>query len=81
MVDEKNPCLKEQNQSFHCLTENNYNRNACAGYFENYKRCKDFWNEVRVTRRREGIQPNLPPAEEREQIKRDLLNKSRSGTL
>lgn len=72
---DKNPCIKEQDMAYKCLDENNYDRNVCAGYFENYKKCKDFWGTVRVDRRRAGIVPNLPPAAERDQIKRDFLEK------
>lgn len=78
MDDEKNPCLKEHKLSFKCLDENNFNRDTCTGYFENYKRCKEFWNNIRVERRRAGIVPNLPPADEREQIKKDYFEKKRA---
>ncbi|XP_063604447.1 coiled-coil-helix-coiled-coil-helix domain-containing protein 7-like [Penaeus indicus] len=71
--EEKNPCIKEHEQSYKCLDENNYNRDICAGYFENYKKCKEFWSNLRVERRRQGIEPNLPPPEERERIKKEYL--------
>ncbi|XP_064109325.1 coiled-coil-helix-coiled-coil-helix domain-containing protein 7-like [Macrobrachium nipponense] len=76
--DEKNPCTKEHNQSYKCLEDNDYDRNMCAWYFENYKRCKEFWNDIRVQRRRAGIVPNLPPLEEREEIKRQHMERMRS---
>merc|ERR1712198_573351 len=76
--EEKDPCIKENKMTYKCLDENNYDRTACANYFENYKRCKTFWGQVRVDRRRAGIEPNLPPAEEREKIKREYLENKRA---
>lgn len=75
--DEKNPCVKEHEMSFKCLEDNSYDRNSCGEYFENYKRCKDFWGNLRLERRRAGIVPNLPPPEEREQIKAEYLDRQR----
>lgn len=34
--------------SFKCLEDNSYDRNSCGEYFENYKRCKDFWVSLSV---------------------------------
>ncbi|XP_068202473.1 coiled-coil-helix-coiled-coil-helix domain-containing protein 7 isoform X2 [Palaemon carinicauda] len=78
--DEKNPCIKEHTMSLKCLEDNDYDRNKCGWHFENYKKCQDFWSEIRVQRRRAGIKPNLPPVEERDEIKREYLEKLRSGT-
>lgn len=38
-----NPCLKEQNLSYKCLGDNNYDKDKCQLEFENYKACKGFW--------------------------------------
>ncbi|XP_077283704.1 coiled-coil-helix-coiled-coil-helix domain-containing protein 7 [Arctopsyche grandis] len=70
-----NPCLKEQNLSFKCLDDNNYERAACYVYFENYNTCKRFWASIMKHRKDNGIYPRLPPAEERDKIKSDILNK------
>ncbi|XP_076033237.1 coiled-coil-helix-coiled-coil-helix domain-containing protein 7 isoform X2 [Oratosquilla oratoria] len=78
LQEEKNPCMKEHELSYKCLSENSFKREDCAFHFENYKRCKDFWSQVRLERRIAGIVPNLPPAEEREQIKREHLAKRRN---
>uniref|UniRef100_A0A0V0G865 Coiled-coil-helix-coiled-coil-helix domain-containing protein 7 n=1 Tax=Triatoma dimidiata TaxID=72491 RepID=A0A0V0G865_TRIDM len=67
--EENNPCLKEHNMSLNCLSQNNYDPDECQKYFQNYKLCKSFWNEVRRYRRINGIRPLLPPPSERESIK------------
>ncbi|KAJ3649141.1 hypothetical protein Zmor_020899 [Zophobas morio] len=68
-----NPCLKEQEQTYKCFHENNFDKDACQLHIENYKTCKAFWNSVRSDRRRKGIYPLLPPVEEREHIKKEYL--------
>ncbi|XP_008544557.1 coiled-coil-helix-coiled-coil-helix domain-containing protein 7 [Microplitis demolitor] len=73
---ENNPCLKEHRLSLKCIADNYENKNeACAVYFDNYKACKKFWNNVYSDRKRRGVEPYLPPPDEREKIKSDYLSK------
>ncbi|XP_025995741.1 coiled-coil-helix-coiled-coil-helix domain-containing protein 7 isoform X1 [Solenopsis invicta] len=76
-----NPCYKEHLQSLRCLESNQADRNACEPYFLNYKNCKNFWRDhfslqasVQQDRKLKGIEPYLPPLEERVKIKADFLN-------
>ncbi|XP_057341086.1 coiled-coil-helix-coiled-coil-helix domain-containing protein 7 [Microplitis mediator] len=72
---ENNPCLKEHGLSMKCIEENYKNKNeACGAYFDNYKACKKFWNNVYADRKRRGVEPYLPPPDEREKIKSDYLS-------
>ncbi|XP_034942728.1 coiled-coil-helix-coiled-coil-helix domain-containing protein 7 [Chelonus insularis] len=70
---ENNPCLKEHYLSLKCLDDNQYDHDACLWYFENYKNCKGFWNDVMHDRRSKGITPILPPVEEREKMKEEYM--------
>ncbi|XP_033011158.1 coiled-coil-helix-coiled-coil-helix domain-containing protein 7 isoform X2 [Lacerta agilis] len=63
-----NPCLVEADASSKCMDKNNYNRDACTLYFLRYKSCKKFWNGIVMQRRKDGIKPDMPTAEEREKI-------------
>ncbi|XKL65151.1 hypothetical protein PGB90_005237 [Kerria lacca] len=63
-----NPCIKEQNLSAKCMIDNNYDKAKCVNAFENYKICNKFWKFIKFKRRMEGIQPVLPPPEERYSI-------------
>ncbi|XP_063695676.1 coiled-coil-helix-coiled-coil-helix domain-containing protein 7 [Culicoides brevitarsis] len=69
ILEEQNPCLKEQKLSLECLDANSYDGEKCQLVFQNYKNCNAFWLKVQRDRRREGIRPLLPPAAEREAIK------------
>jgi len=69
VTDETNPCSAEGAASMKCLSKNNYNKEACGMYFENYNNCKKFWGQVQRARRIAGIYPLLPPIPEREGIK------------
>lgn len=64
--EDNNPCLKEQDLSYKCLNDNAYDRDKCSLYFQNYRNCKKFWQTVARLRRRDGIKPNMPPANERQ---------------
>ncbi|CAG9799212.1 unnamed protein product [Chironomus riparius] len=68
-----NPCFNEQNISYKCLSENNYDKQKCEIYFANYTECMKFWTKVKFDRRRLGIIPEVPPIEERESIKNDYM--------
>ncbi|XP_053104022.1 coiled-coil-helix-coiled-coil-helix domain-containing protein 7 [Hemicordylus capensis] len=63
-----NPCLAETDASTKCMDENNYNKDMCSIYFLRYKSCRKFWNGIMMQRRKDGINPAMPTAEEREEI-------------
>ncbi|XP_053321955.1 coiled-coil-helix-coiled-coil-helix domain-containing protein 7 [Spea bombifrons] len=63
-----NPCLKESGASSKCMDDNQYRKEMCTLYFIKYKNCRKFWNEVMAKRRRDGVTPHMPAAEERESI-------------
>lgn len=63
-----NPCLSESDASTRCMDENNYDRERCSTYFLKYKNCRKFWNSVMIQRRRNGMKPSMPTAEERDEI-------------
>ncbi|ODM95753.1 Coiled-coil-helix-coiled-coil-helix domain-containing protein 7 [Orchesella cincta] len=73
-----NPCLREQNLSYKCLSDNNYNKDKCIETFANYKACKEFWNKVQADRRMRGIRPSMPRPNERETIKAEYMAKFHS---
>ncbi|NWI08591.1 CHCH7 protein, partial [Crypturellus soui] len=63
-----NPCVAETDASRKCMDENNYNKNMCTGYFLKYKNCRKFWHDIKMERRRNGVKPEMPSAEERKKI-------------
>ncbi|XP_059156994.1 coiled-coil-helix-coiled-coil-helix domain-containing protein 7-like [Physella acuta] len=67
------PCLKENEMTTQCMNENGYNGEMCKDFFENYRNCKKFWSWVMDQRKKQGIQPYLPPPEERESVKKEYL--------
>ncbi|XP_014260215.1 coiled-coil-helix-coiled-coil-helix domain-containing protein 7 [Cimex lectularius] len=73
--EENNPCYKEHVFSLNCLAQNNYNGEVCQNHFANYRTCRTFWHAVIRKRRNEGIEPHLPPLEERQTIKDNFLKK------
>ncbi|XP_064617164.1 coiled-coil-helix-coiled-coil-helix domain-containing protein 7-like [Liolophura sinensis] len=74
--EEKNPCLHEQEISYRCLSENDYDRDKCEMAFQNYQNCRAFWNLIMKERKRNGISPALPPLSERDDIRAARLFKS-----
>ncbi|CAN8006903.1 unnamed protein product [Ixodes pacificus] len=74
-----NPCLKEQKLSLKCLDDNGYDKEKCTSFFVNYNMCQKFWLSIMKERRALGIEPALPPPEEREGIKKDRLRKARKS--
>ncbi|XP_017770572.1 PREDICTED: coiled-coil-helix-coiled-coil-helix domain-containing protein 7 [Nicrophorus vespilloides] len=68
-----NPCQKEQEMTYKCMNDNNFIRDKCLDYMENYKTCKKFWGRVQAYRRREGLRPILPEVADREEVKKDFL--------
>ncbi|KAG5879525.1 hypothetical protein JTB14_029891 [Gonioctena quinquepunctata] len=75
-AEEKNPCHKEQELTYKCFNDNNFDKEACQLEIQNYTVCKGFWHAVKQERRRNGIRPLLPPLAEREDIKRDFFSKN-----
>ncbi|KAL5016056.1 hypothetical protein ScPMuIL_005645 [Solemya velum] len=67
---EKNPCIMEQDFAFRCMDEHDYDREKCSRHFQNYKNCREFWSFVTRDRKRKGVKPYLPPADEREEVKK-----------
>ncbi|XP_066575994.1 coiled-coil-helix-coiled-coil-helix domain-containing protein 7 [Amia ocellicauda] len=63
-----NPCLEETDGSRKCLDANNYDKAMCSSYFQRYKNCRSFWHKIMIQRRRDGIKPEMPVAEERQTI-------------
>jgi hypothetical protein len=74
--DASNPCIKESQQSLQCMMDNDFDRDKCSLYFQNYRNCLDFWKRVTRDRRRQGIKPYLPPLDERDSIKAEYYRKS-----
>ncbi|XP_054841678.1 coiled-coil-helix-coiled-coil-helix domain-containing protein 7 isoform X2 [Eublepharis macularius] len=66
--DDNNPCILETDASRKCMDDNSYNKDMCTIHFLRYKNCRKFWNGIMMQRRKDGIQPNMPTAEEREKI-------------
>ncbi|KAJ8279780.1 hypothetical protein COCON_G00068460 [Conger conger] len=69
---DSNPCIEESDGSRKCLDANNYNKDMCTAYFQRYKNCRKFWHEIMTTRRKGGVKPEMPTAEERQQILADI---------
>lgn len=47
-IEKNNPCLREQEKSFKCFSDNEYNKEACKMEIDNYNLCKSFWVNVVV---------------------------------
>ncbi|XP_071449454.1 coiled-coil-helix-coiled-coil-helix domain-containing protein 7 isoform X2 [Hetaerina americana] len=69
---------KEQAMSYKCLDDNNFDKDKCQMFFENYRKCQDFWTKISNERRRKGIEPYMPFPEERDRIKEEYI-KSRKN--
>ncbi|KAM4687311.1 coiled-coil-helix-coiled-coil-helix domain-containing protein 7 isoform 1-T2 [Discoglossus pictus] len=63
-----NPCMQENDASTKCLDDNNYQKDLCTNYFIRYKNCRKFWGQIVVRRRKDGVVPHMPTAEERKSI-------------
>ncbi|KAG7275803.1 hypothetical protein CRUP_038283 [Coryphaenoides rupestris] len=63
-----NPCLDESNGSQRCLDDNNYDKSMCTAYFMAYRSCRKYWHDIVIQRRREGVKPHMPTAEERREM-------------
>jgi cytochrome c oxidase assembly protein subunit 23 len=70
VTQEKDPCFSENALSMKCLQTNDYDYSKCQKYFANYKECKTFWMNVRLQRKRLGINPSLPPLVDRIAMKK-----------
>ncbi|KAG8442035.1 hypothetical protein GDO86_010997 [Hymenochirus boettgeri] len=67
-----NPCLEETDASSKCMDDNHYQKDMCSSYFIKYKNCRKFWNTIMIARRRDGVVPYMPTAEERKNILQSL---------
>ncbi|XP_050826281.1 coiled-coil-helix-coiled-coil-helix domain-containing protein 7 [Serinus canaria] len=63
-----NPCLAETDATTKCMNDNNYNKDMCTDYFLKYKNCRRFWHGIMMQRKRNGVKPEMPSAEERKKI-------------
>ena len=69
------PCSKESKQSYKCLEANAFDKDRCVLYFDNYKNCSSFWDNIRKDRKSKGIKPFMPVPEDRERVKNEFLAK------
>ncbi|KYO26074.1 coiled-coil-helix-coiled-coil-helix domain-containing protein 7 [Alligator mississippiensis] len=60
--------MLETDASRKCMDDNNYKKDMCTNYFIKYRNCRRFWQNIMVQRRRDGVKPDMPTAEEREKI-------------
>jgi len=74
--DTNNACIKESQLSLKCMMDNDFDRDKCTLFFQNYRNCLDFWKRVYKDRRRAGILPYMPPASERDGIKEEYYRRS-----
>ncbi|XP_060099759.1 coiled-coil-helix-coiled-coil-helix domain-containing protein 7 isoform X2 [Heteronotia binoei] len=66
--EDTNPCILESDASRKCMDDSNYNKDMCTVHFLRYKNCRKFWNGIMIQRRKDGIKPAMPTAEERKNI-------------
>ncbi|KAM6970388.1 coiled-coil-helix-coiled-coil-helix domain-containing protein 7 [Aplochiton taeniatus] len=72
---DSNPCIEESDGSQKCLDVNNYDKSMCSAYFQRYKNCRKYWHNIMVERRRNGVKPDMPTAEERQEILAEIGGK------
>ena len=77
-VTDDTPCNKERKLSLMCLDKNGYDNTKCEAAFENFKACREFWNNVKKMRAAHRINPQLPPPEERAEIQRIYMGDRKS---
>ncbi|XP_053714601.1 coiled-coil-helix-coiled-coil-helix domain-containing protein 7 [Synchiropus splendidus] len=70
-----NPCIEESDASQKCMNHYNYDKNMCGAYFQNYKRCRSYWHNIMLQRRRDGVKPDMPTAAERQEMLAQLGGK------
>ncbi|KAM7370242.1 hypothetical protein PAMP_011513 [Pampus punctatissimus] len=63
-----NPCMEESSDSQKCLDAYNYDKSMCSAYFQRYKNCRKYWHNIMVQRRRNGVNPAMPTAAERQEM-------------
>ncbi|XP_056128328.1 coiled-coil-helix-coiled-coil-helix domain-containing protein 7 [Rhinichthys klamathensis goyatoka] len=66
--EDSNPCIEESDGSQRCMDAHGYEKSRCSAYFMRYKNCRKYWHTVMLQRRRDGVKPDMPNAEERDQI-------------
>ncbi|XP_029986383.1 coiled-coil-helix-coiled-coil-helix domain-containing protein 7 [Sphaeramia orbicularis] len=67
---DSNPCIEESDASQKCLDVYNYEKSMCTAYFQRYKNCRKYWHTVMLQRRRDGVNPDMPTAAQRQ----DMIN-------
>lgn len=72
---ENDPCFEEGQVSLDCQT--NY-FDSCAKEIENLKTCRTFWHNVKKDRKAKEIYPILPPIEERQEIKKQFMQRTKT---
>lgn len=75
---EANPCYAEQRSSLKCVEEHSTDSDHCLREFENFKLCKTFWYEIQKFRKANGIEPSLPPIQERQLMRSSYM---KTGSL
>ncbi|XP_068160620.1 coiled-coil-helix-coiled-coil-helix domain-containing protein 7 [Antennarius striatus] len=63
-----NPCIDESDASLKCLDAHNYDKSQCSAYFLRYKNCRKYWHSMMLQRRRAGLKPDMPTANERQEL-------------
>ena len=49
-----------------CMMNNVGEKSKCAKFFDSYNKCKTFWNNVYMGRKRADLKPYLPPVHQRQ---------------
>ncbi|KAJ6638443.1 Coiled-coil-helix-coiled-coil-helix domain-containing protein 7 [Pseudolycoriella hygida] len=70
--------LQEQKMTYQCLSKNDYDREKCEAFFDNYNNCKEFWGNLYRERRRQRIRPYMPEGEEREKIRKEYIERMKN---
>ncbi|KAM9839546.1 coiled-coil-helix-coiled-coil-helix domain-containing protein 7 isoform 1-T2 [Aulostomus maculatus] len=63
-----NPCLDESTASQKCSETYSQDKTMCLTYFQRYKNCRKYWHNIMVQRRRDGVKPHMPTADERQEM-------------
>lgn len=75
--EDANPCWIESQQTLDCILDNFGDKKPCSKLIANYKVCKEFWFRIQKEREKKGVEPYLPPPNEREKIKKQFFEKHR----
>merc|ERR1712111_270523 len=72
------PCFYEGKASMKCVIDNAGDKTQCQQYFDSYKKCKKFWYDVYVGRRRADLTPYLPPVDQRQEYLQKYVQQKKS---